>query len=126
MHEPLASLFAALSLDQKLLDATTLTIVGMGTVLVCLWLIGDIFTVLGRVLGGEPPADDVASASPTTPTPAPTIDAHLTAVIAAAATAALGRRVMVQRITYINSNTVSGWAEAGRTSIHQSHNLRRN
>ena len=41
---------AAMSLDEKLLDATTLTIVGMGTVLVCLWLIGDIFNLLGRIV----------------------------------------------------------------------------
>ena len=115
---------AAMSLDEKLLDATTLTIVGMGTVLVCLWLIGDIFNLLGRLFSSTPPVakhavgDGVVAASG--------IDAHLIPIITAAATAAVGRRVMVHRITFINSNTVSGWAEAGRTSIHQSHNLRRN
>lgn len=116
---------AAMSLDEKLLDATTLTIVGMGTVLVCLWLIGDIFNLLRRMFSHTPPGaakpavgDGVVVASG--------IDAHLIPIITAAATAAVGRRVMVHRITFINSNTVSGWAEAGRTSIHQSHNLRRN
>lgn len=49
----------------------------------------------------------------------------LIAVLAAAATAALGRRVAIRRITFINRDTVSGWAEAGRTSIQMSHNLRR-
>jgi hypothetical protein len=53
------------------------------------------------------------------------MDARLIAVLAAAATAALGKRVVVRRITFINQDTVSGWAEAGRNSIHQSHNLRR-
>lgn len=53
------------------------------------------------------------------------INPRLIAILAAAATAALGRRVVVRRITFINRDTVSGWAEAGRTSIQLSHNLRR-
>jgi hypothetical protein len=53
------------------------------------------------------------------------LDPQLIAVLAAAATAALGRRVVVRRVTFINRNTISGWAEAGRTSIQLSHNLRR-
>lgn len=51
---------------------------------------------------------------------------HLLAILTAAAVAVTGRRVVVHRITFLNSNTVSGWAEVGRASIHQSHNLRRN
>jgi Na+-transporting methylmalonyl-CoA/oxaloacetate decarboxylase gamma subunit len=121
----LESLLAAMSLNEKLLDATTLTIVGMGTVLVCLWLIGDIFNLLRRMFGGVPPAAAVKSAAHSVEAPTG-IEAHLIPIITAAATAAVGGRVMVHRITFINSNTVSGWAEAGRTSIHQSHNLRRN
>ena len=50
---------------------------------------------------------------------------HLVAVLTAAAVAAIGRRVTVRRITFINRDTVSGWATAGRTSIQMSHNLRR-
>jgi Na+-transporting methylmalonyl-CoA/oxaloacetate decarboxylase gamma subunit len=124
-------LFAGMSLDEKLLDATTLTIVGMGTVLVCLWLIGDIFNVMRKMFGPKAaaaPAAAASAAAPAKPQAAgvPGIEAHLVPLITAAATAALGRRVIVHRITFINSNTVSGWAEAGRTSIHQSHNLRRN
>jgi hypothetical protein len=53
-------------------------------------------------------------------------DTKLVAVITAAAMAYLGKRVAVRRITFINQNTVSGWAEAGRLSIHTSHNVRRN
>jgi hypothetical protein len=53
------------------------------------------------------------------------LDPHLIAVLATAATAALGHRVVVRRVTFINRNTISGWAEAGRTSIQLSHNLRR-
>lgn len=51
--------------------------------------------------------------------------ARLVAVITAAAMAVLGRRLVVRKITFINQNTVSGWAEAGRQSIHYSHNIRR-
>lgn len=117
------SLFGAMTLGEKLLDAATLTIVGMGTVLVCLWLIGEIFNLLRRALTPPPLAAQEAVAAPAVA--AAEFDAELIPVIAAAATALLGRRVKVQRITFINSNTVSGWVEAGRTSIHQSHNLRR-
>jgi hypothetical protein len=53
------------------------------------------------------------------------IDPRLIAILTAAVTAAIGRRVVVRRITFINRDTVSGWAEAGRTSIQLSHNLRR-
>jgi cell division protein FtsX len=53
------------------------------------------------------------------------LDPRLIAILAAAATAAVGRRVQIRRITFINRDTVSGWAEAGRTSIQMSHNLRR-
>jgi uncharacterized membrane protein len=53
------------------------------------------------------------------------LSSRLIAILAAAATAALGRRVVIRRITFINRDTVSGWAEAGRTSIQMSHNLRR-
>jgi hypothetical protein len=125
MHTVQMFLPAAMSLNEKLLDATTLAIVGMGTVLVCLWLIGDIFALLRRAFGGAPPVN-VAHGDSAPHGSAPAIDAHLIPLITAAATVALGRRVMVHRITFINSNTVSGWAEAGRTSIHLSHNLRRN
>lgn len=57
--------------------------------------------------------------------PAPA-DAELVAILTAAAVACLGRRIVVRRITFLNQNTVSGWAEAGRLSIHTSHNVRRN
>lgn len=125
MFTPMVYSLAAMSLDEKLLDATTLTIVGMGTVLVCLWLIGDIFNFLRRMFSGAPPAA-AKHTEGAGGEAAAGIDAHLIPLITAAATAVAGRRVMVHRITFLNSNTVSGWAEAGRTSIHQSHNLRRN
>jgi hypothetical protein len=53
------------------------------------------------------------------------ITSHLIPILAAAAAAAIGRRVVIRRITFINRDTVSGWAVAGRTSIQLSHNLRR-
>ncbi len=68
-----------------------------------------------------------APAAPIAPAPVDTLtNAKLVAVITAAAVAYLGKRVAVRRITFINQNTVSGWAEAGRLSIHTSHNVRRN
>lgn len=64
--------------------------------------------------------------SPVPIPPGPPVNGDLVAILTAAAMACLGRRVAVRRITFINQNTVSGWAEAGRLSIHTSHNVRRN
>jgi hypothetical protein len=56
--------------------------------------------------------------------PEPVIDAKLIAILTAAAMAAIGRAVVVRRVTFINRRTVSGWAEAGRSDIHTSHQVR--
>lgn len=52
-------------------------------------------------------------------------ESRLVAILTAAAMAVVGQPVVVRKITFINQNTVSGWAEAGRQSIHYSHNIRR-
>lgn len=77
-----------------------------------------------------PSPEAVAAASRAEPVLAPQplggpIDPKLIAILAAAATVALGKRVAIRRVTFINHNTVSGWAEAGRLGIHSSHNIRR-
>ncbi len=54
----------------------------------------------------------------------PYLDRRTVALISAAAVAAVGRPVRVQRITFVNQNTVSGWSEAGRVRLHTSHTLR--
>jgi hypothetical protein len=73
---------------------------------------------LVRTAPGARPAGTVA--------PAP--GAQKVVVIAAAAAAAatvLGRAVRVKRITFLNQNTISAWAEAGRLTIHNSHRIGR-
>jgi Na+-transporting methylmalonyl-CoA/oxaloacetate decarboxylase gamma subunit len=119
-------LFAKATLVEKLLDALTVTVVGMGTVFVSLWIIGEIFTLLHRIIEErvstgkeEEAANGAARAS------ASGVDAHLVPILIAAATAAVGRRIVVRRIRFINRNTISGWAEAGRAAIQSSHNIRR-
>ena len=56
---------------------------------------------------------------------APGLTPQKVVVIAAAAAAVLQRPVRVKRITFINQNTISAWADAGRMSIHNSHRLGR-
>jgi hypothetical protein len=56
--------------------------------------------------------------------PEPVVDAKLIAILTAAAMAAVGRAVVVRRVTFINRRTISGWAEAGRSDIHTSHQVR--
>jgi hypothetical protein len=116
------SLILGVVIDSEIrVDATTVTLAAIAAILGLLLLKK---TYEERTSTGvtRPVADavDGASAKP------PATDAHLIALIAAAATVALGRPVAVRRITFINRDTVSGWAEAGRTSIHLSHNPRRN
>ncbi len=71
-------------------------------------------------------AKPVVAVRPVVVVPGGPAGPELVAILTAAAMAILGRRVAVRRITFINQNTVSGWAEAGRISIHSSHNVRRN
>jgi hypothetical protein len=83
---------------------------------------------LRRVIFGDRAIDAEASdaeAVSLQPLAPEAVETELIAVLTAAATVALGRRVAVRRVTFINRNTISGWAEAGRTSIQLSHNLRR-
>lgn len=126
----LAQLLAAMTLREKLLDALSVAIVGMGTVFVSLWLIGELFTLLHRLFAHKERnrAADSESESVETARMAAAggTDAHLVPILVAAAAAAVGgRRVVLRRIRFINRNTVSGWAEAGRAAIQTSHNIRR-
>jgi Na+-transporting methylmalonyl-CoA/oxaloacetate decarboxylase gamma subunit len=129
MTTQLFQLLAAMTLGEKLLDAVTVTIVGMGTVFVSLWLIGEVFTLLHRFFErrerGSSDDPDAQLGKATQAAAASGIDAHLVPILIAAATAAVGRRIVLRRIRFINRNTVSGWAEAGRAAIQTSHNIRR-
>lgn len=119
------NLLAAMTFEEKMLDAVTVTIVGMGIVFVSLFVMGEIFKLLGRLLIREAAPEPAPQPVPRA-VPADAVDPNLVVVLAAAATAAVGKRVVVRRITFINHNTVSGWSEAGRLGIQTSHNIRRN
>ena len=131
MHFPLFILLAEMTLAEKVRDALAVTIVGMGTVFVSLYLMGELFALLHRYFHGRAASDEpeLASQAKSARTPEPALDPRLNPVLipvlVAAATAVVGRRVLVRRITFVNRNTVSGWGEAGRASIQTSHNLRR-
>lgn len=118
------SLLAATSIAEKLVDADPVMI---GVVALC--VVVGIFAlwrsyIHGQAKSGEPKTTPIAVELSRTAADSQ-IALHLLPILVAAATAAVGRRVVVHRITFINRNTVSGWAEAGRTSIQLSHNLRR-
>lgn len=107
-------------------EAFLLALVGISVVFAALGLIGLFIFLLGRLFRERPEAiaGPVNAAAHSMPV-AEGIDARTIAVISAAAYAAVGRPVRVQRITFINHNTVSAWAERGRVSIHASHNVKR-
>lgn len=118
------SLLAAATIAEKLDEADPVTIV-----VVALCVVVGIFALWRRYYHRRAKSSE-AGATPITESVSRTaaqcgIAPHLLPILVAAATVAVGRRVVVHRITFINRNTVSGWAEAGRTSIQLSHNLRR-
>lgn len=88
--------------------------------------LASLLTGLAAQLRGAPPPSPSSAALPTIGVaPGPT-DPVLIAIITAAAVAAMGGApVRVRRITFVNHNTISGWAESGRLNIHASHNTRR-
>lgn len=99
-------------------NANTLAIV-----IFALCVVGGISVLLFYLAIVRPKRGEAASARPGAS--GDPLSPHLVAVLTAAALAAVGRRAAVRRITFINRDTVSGWATAGRTSIQLSHNLRR-
>lgn len=110
-------------LSERVIEAMSVAIVGMGTVFLSLWVIGEVFAGLRWCFRSKiaPPAPE-PEAAPLEAEPDPH---ELVAVLTAAATAVVGRSVAVQRVTFISPDTVSGWAEAGRSRIQTSHSLRR-
>ncbi|TWT66966.1 Oxaloacetate decarboxylase, gamma chain [Posidoniimonas polymericola] len=111
-------------LNERMIEALSVAIVGMGTVFLSLWVIGEVFAVLMWWFRQKAPPS-AAESAPATKKSRDRESQRLVAVIAAAATVAAGRRVAVHRVTYIAPDTVSGWAEAGRSRIQSSHSLRR-
>lgn len=99
-------------------DATTVTLAVIAAILGLL--------LLKKTYEERTPSQDHTQAAQPRMIPASEADPRLLAVLVAAAATMVGKPVAVRRITFINRDTVSGWAEAGRTSIHQSHNPRRN
>ncbi|MCC7145171.1 MAG: OadG family protein [Phycisphaeraceae bacterium] len=129
-------IFAIVGLDfsgweQKVAEGVGLMVVGMGVVFAALMIIGMVLGLLGRILRGQPgmaAAESMASSAGAGAAEGPgagRMDPKLVAVLAAAAAVVAGRPVRIQRITYLNQNTISGWAEMGRIAIHTSHNIRR-
>lgn len=107
-------------------DALILAAVGIVVVFSALALIGGFIGLLGKVFAER----EMSVVSPEVTSAhgmavGGDIDARTVAVLTAAAMAAVGQPVRLQRITFINRNTVSAWSERGRVSIHASHNVRR-
>jgi Na+-transporting methylmalonyl-CoA/oxaloacetate decarboxylase gamma subunit len=124
---------AEMTFREKLIDATTMTVVGMGIVFLSLALMGEIFVLLKRLMTRDGFKTEPVAApkvvSPVAPEPSGVVDASgssdvdpkLLAILTAAAFAVVRKPLAVRRITFINRNTISGWTEAGRTDIHSSH-----
>lgn len=114
MHYTLAAV------DGSLSDGLALMIVGMLVVFVALVVLLAIIAAMNRLMPDPP---DTAL------TPAPNqrqindgwIDEKLLAVIAAAATAAVGQAVQVQAVRRLSTDEQRAWSRSGRRRIMQSH-----
>ncbi|MEM1165894.1 MAG: OadG family transporter subunit [Planctomycetota bacterium] len=96
-----------------------LMVVGMVVVFGALVLIGLIVMGVRRVLD-RPVHTPTPQASPRDPMPAG-ISPERIAVIAAAATAAVGKPVRVHRVVMLGEQGGSAWARGGRRTIMGSH-----
>lgn len=114
--------FAEATLGDTVASARDAWLVGLAAGGLLLWIA---YKLLASRSKANTAVRDRAIPQEDLPVP-PLIDYELLVVLTAAATVALGRQVVVRRITFVNQNTVSGWTEAGRASLHGSHNVRRN
>jgi Na+-transporting methylmalonyl-CoA/oxaloacetate decarboxylase gamma subunit len=95
-------------LQDRLMEGLALTVVGMLVVLTALSLTAMAIALLNRLLGGDPgeQSEGVADRGSAHGIE----DARLKVVIAAAATAALGRRVRIDRVSVSDTETGQGHA----------------
>lgn len=114
----------------------TLMVVGMAIVFVSLALLGAIVRILGAAMPGErareapapqKPAREATTGEPAAPVEPPAtivsaspVGAELVAVLAAAASVALGARVRVKRVIELRED-VRPWISGGRAEVMQSH-----
>jgi sodium pump decarboxylase gamma subunit len=91
---------ADLPQPDKLSAALTLMLVGMGVVFVALLLLWAVIALADRLIGVE--AEREPAAEPQTAAAPGEVDAELVAVLAAAATAAIGQRVQIKNVQPID------------------------
>ncbi len=117
---------AAINWD-NIWQGVALMVVGMAVVFIALIVVGSLITVVSWLLrhsavdDSGPAVSPVESMEPMAQDATPTI-----AILAAAATVALGRRVRVTRFAPSGPGASNQWSQAGRSDIHTSHKLRRN
>jgi len=104
---------SASTLDSKLADALILMLVGMSVVFTALILLWAVIVAVDRLTGA--PAEPTRAEEA-----APSEQPHLIAVLAAAATAALGRPARVQRVRFLGYETTA-WRQEGRRLVMTSH-----
>jgi Na+-transporting methylmalonyl-CoA/oxaloacetate decarboxylase gamma subunit len=110
-------------------DPFALMAVGLGVVFTALAVVGLFLNFLGKLTDRlDEQTNETGNAVESVIAPITdegVIDAKTVAILSAAAFAAIGRPVRVQRIRLLQHTTTSAWAGAGRTSVQSSHNIRR-
>lgn len=118
-------------------EGVALMVVGMTIVFIALSAVGIVIaasSAIAKRMDGGSPAADLTVEDEEMPVSAPAVEEtaspeqspdQLIAVLTAAAAVALGKSVRVVGITR-SPQTSSAWSQMGRSTIHSSHNLRKN
>jgi sodium pump decarboxylase gamma subunit len=114
-------------IQDGLVIALQLAIIGMGVVFTALALLVLVLTAFKRVdlAMSKPRPEAIPTPAPGTQPSAPPsvhgIPSEEVAVISAAITAALTRRIQVKRIRYLDNVPETAWSRQGRVTIMASH-----
>jgi Na+-transporting methylmalonyl-CoA/oxaloacetate decarboxylase gamma subunit len=99
----------------NLIEALTLSVVGIGTVFVALIVIGIVVSIIGRLTQNKPPTAAKAAASLPDESPFGGVDKRVLVLLAAAATAAVKQPVRIRRVRFVSHKHVPNlWAAVGR------------
>jgi Na+-transporting methylmalonyl-CoA/oxaloacetate decarboxylase gamma subunit len=108
-------------------DGLILMVVGMAVVFAGLSLMAIAVVLLRRFLAEPPPPPSIKKEERSEKTDAESrIDAQLIAILTAAATAALGVRVRVYRVGFVEDEWSAdhSWIQQARSELHTSHRPR--
>lgn len=107
-------------MSEIMMEAISLSVVGVTTVFTALIVTGIVVTLVGRIFKQKPPVSAAKTASPSQE-PVGGVDRRTIVLLAAAATVALKRPVRIRRVRFVSHKHVPAlWAAVGRVGQPES------